>query len=94
MPVILESNCSRVVHAFNSSKEDRSECAFHVKEGKDLMQLLQEVEIVQVNRERNSAAYFLAQLARRNMHSTVWLRQVPSCIANKLILIVLCLPNQ
>ena len=46
-----------MVHAFNSSKEDRSEFAFHVKEGKDLMQLLQEVEIVQVNRERNSAAY-------------------------------------
>jgi len=83
MPVILESDCSRVVHAFNSSKEDRSEFAFHVKEGKDLMQLLQEVEIVQVNRERNSAAHLLAQLARRNVHSAVWLRQVPSCIAKQ-----------
>ena len=72
-----------MVHAFNSSKEDRSEFAFHVKEGKDLMQLLQEVEIVQVNRERNSAAHLLAQLARRNLHSAVWLRQVPSCIAKQ-----------
>ena len=83
MPVIIESDCSRVVHVFNTSKEDRSEITFHVKEGKDLMQLMQEVEIVQVNRERNSAAHLLAQLARRNMHSAVWLRQVPSCIAKQ-----------
>jgi hypothetical protein len=28
-------------------------------------------------------AHMLAQLARRNMHSAVWLRQVPTCIAQQ-----------
>ena len=46
MPVIIESDCSWVVHVFNTSKEDRSEIAFDVKEGKGLMQLMQKVEIV------------------------------------------------
>jgi len=74
MPVIIESYCSRVVRAFKTSKEDRS----RIKEGKDLLQVLQEVEIVQVNHEQKSAENLLAQLARRNMHSAIWLRQVSS----------------
>ena len=60
--------------AFKTSKEDRS----RIKEGKDLLQVLQEVEIVQVNHEQKSAENLLAQLARRNMHSAIWLRQVSS----------------
>jgi ribonuclease HI len=86
MPVIIESDCSRVVHALKTSKEDKSELAFHIREGKELMQIMQEVEIVQVKCERNSAAHLLAQLARRNTHSAVWLRQVPSCIAQQVVL--------
>ena len=86
LPVLLESDCSRVVKAFKSTMEDRSEIAFQIREGKELVHLLQEVQFVQVNRERNSAAHVLAQLARRNVHSAVWLRQVPSCIAQLVVL--------
>jgi hypothetical protein len=41
-------------------RKDRSEIAFHISEGKNLMQVLQEVEIVQVNREQHYGAYVSA----------------------------------
>ena len=36
--------------------------------------------MAKVKREYNLVANELAQLARRNMHSAVWLRRVPACV--------------
>jgi hypothetical protein len=46
------------------------------------MQLFLEVKIHQVKREHKKVAHELPQLASRNVHSTVWLRQYPECIGN------------
>jgi hypothetical protein len=42
---------------------------------------MQEVQVTQVNCERNMVAHTLVQLARKNVHSAVWSRQVPLVFA-------------
>jgi hypothetical protein len=49
----------------------------HVKEGKEVMRVLQKVEMHQVNREQNSMAHLLAQLAR-TVHTAVCFSQIPN----------------
>ena len=75
-----------MIHAFKTSKEDRFEIAFHIKQGKNLKQVSHEVEIVHVNSERNYVAHLLVQLACRNMHYADRLKQVPTCIAQQVAL--------
>ena len=60
-------------NALETSKYDRSEITFHAyacKEGTEVMRVLPKVEMHQVNRERNSMAHLLAQLAR-SLHTAV-----------------------
>lgn len=79
-PVFIESDCARVVNAFQNKKMDKSEIGFIVAEGKELSRLLGEWKIVQVKRACNQVANELAALARRNTHSAVWLEQAPACV--------------
>ena len=79
-PIILESDCARVVQALSSKSVDRSEISFIVAEGKELSQLLMELKIVKVSRDCNKVTNELAVLARRNTHSAVWLDQAPTCV--------------
>jgi len=81
-PIILESDCARVVQALSSKSVDRSEISFIVAEGKELSQLLMELKIVKVSRDCNKVANELAALARRNTHSAVWLGQAPACVTD------------
>lgn len=66
--VIVESDCSRVVHAICRG-EDRSDIGFIVAEARELAQLLLELKVVLVKRECNTVANELAQLARRIVHT-------------------------
>ncbi|KAG2622145.1 hypothetical protein PVAP13_3NG281941 [Panicum virgatum] len=78
-PVIVESDCIRIVQAMQA-KEDRSALRFILLEVKDQARMLSEWRMAKVKRECNLVANELAQLARRNMHSAVWLRRVPACV--------------
>ena len=79
-PVMLETDCARVAMALCADREDRSYIGFLIAEGKRVMNLLDRVDIVKVNRESNQVAHELAQLARKNTHTAVWLRQAPACV--------------
>lgn len=57
-PVILESDCARIVGALQK-KEDRLEICFHVVEALEQAQLLSEWRVAQVKRECNSVANHL-----------------------------------
>lgn len=77
-PVIVESDCARIVHALQRDM-DRSDIGFIVSEAKELTKLLVEWKVVLVKRECNAVANSLARLARRNAHTAVWLGQAPVC---------------
>lgn len=79
-PIILQSDCSRVVASLTSIKEDRSEIGFLIQEAKELMAIMPQVKVQKVRREQNIISHELANLARRDVHTAVWLRQVPACI--------------
>ena len=67
--VIIESDCSRVVSALQSTKTDALEYSFVIQEVKEYAQMLREWKIVQVKRECNRVAHELASLAKRNTHT-------------------------
>ncbi|OEL23485.1 hypothetical protein BAE44_0015498 [Dichanthelium oligosanthes] len=80
-PVIIESDCARVVAALQSKSMDKSTLSFVVTEGKELSQLLSKWRMSQVKREGNQVANELALLARRTVHSAVWLGNSPACVS-------------
>jgi len=80
-PVIVESDCARIVQALQA-EEDRSALSFILLEAKDHARMLPQWRIAKVKRECNSVANELAQLARRNMHSAVWLGRALACVAD------------
>ena len=61
-------------------KKDSSSLSFIFKEALKHAQLLEKWRVQKVKRECNFVAHELAQLARRNRHTAVWLRQAPACI--------------
>lgn len=82
--VIIESDCARIVQAIQHG-EDRLDIAFVVvAEARELSQLLLECKISLVRRDCNVVANDLAQLARRTVHSAVWLAQAPACVSDRL----------
>jgi hypothetical protein len=83
-PVIFETDCARVCKAM-SSKEDRSDFSFVILEAKEHAQALDEWRVSQVKRECNLIAHELAQLARRESDSTIWLACVPRCVTDLVI---------
>ena len=78
-PIIVESDCARVVEAMRK-KKDSSSLSFIFKEALEHAQLLETWRVEKVKRECNFVAHNLAQLARRNRHIAVWLRQAPACV--------------
>jgi hypothetical protein len=83
-PVIFETDCARVCKAM-SSKEDRSDFSFVILEAKEHAQALDEWRVSQVKRECNLIAHELAQLARRESDSAIWLGRVPRCVTDLVI---------
>lgn len=81
--VILESDCARVVQALQRGS-DRSDIGFVIAEARELAQVLVEWKVALVKRECNAIANELAQLARRNSHTAVWLGQAPACVMDLL----------
>lgn len=80
-PVIIESDCSRIVQALRSGS-DRSELCIVMVEARALAQLLVEWRVDLVKRECNKVANELAHLARRNTHTAVWLGHAPACVVD------------
>jgi ribonuclease HI len=82
-PVIIESDCARVVKALQGLV-DYSDISFIIVESKDHGQLQVDCKVVEVEREReresNLVANELSHLARRNTHSVVWLGTAPACV--------------
>ena len=78
-PVIVETDCARLIQALEA-KEDRSSIRFLLAEIKDQAQLLPEWRVDKVKRECNLVAHELAHLARRNIHTAVWLGRTPACV--------------
>jgi ribonuclease HI len=78
-PVIIESDCARIVQAMKE-REDRSAISFILMEAKDQARLLPEWRVAKVRRECNLVANDLAQLAKRSMHTAVWLGRAPACV--------------
>ena len=73
-----------MVETLQGKKEDRSETCFITREAKELARLLVDWKVNKVKREGNNVANDLAQLARRNTHTAVWLRQAPMCVTDLL----------
>jgi ribonuclease HI len=78
-PVIIESDCARIVQAMKE-REDRSAISFILMEAKVQARLLPEWRVAKVRRECNLVANDLAQLAKRSMHTAVWLGRAPACV--------------
>jgi hypothetical protein len=76
-PVIIESDCVRVVKAMKE-KKDLSDLSFIFAEAFDHAQLLSSWRVVKVNRDFNQVANELAIFARRNSHTAVWVGQAPA----------------
>jgi hypothetical protein len=76
-PVIIESDCVRVVKAMKE-KKDLSDLSFIFAEAFDHAQLLSSWRVVKVNRDFNQVATELAIFARRNSHTAVWVGQAPA----------------
>lgn len=77
--MVVESDCARIVKALQR-KEDRLEISFIIVEAVELSQLLENWKVSLVKRESNLVANELALLARRNLHTAVWLRKAPACV--------------
>jgi ribonuclease HI len=77
VPVIIESDCVRVVKAMKE-KKDLSDLSFIFAEAFDHAQLLSSWRVVKVNKDFNQVANELAIFARRNSHTAVWVGQAPA----------------
>ena len=86
-PVIVESDCARMVHAMKE-KEDRSAVSFILLEAGHQARMLSQWKVAKVKRECNLVANDLANLARRNTHTAVWLGRAPACVEDTLRKIV------
>ena len=71
-PVIVETDCARIVQAMGA-QEDRSSLSFVIAEAKTQARVLVDWRVAKVKRECNLVAHELAHLARRNIHSAVWI---------------------
>ena len=89
-PVIIESDCARIVQALRE-REERSAISFILSEARDHATMLEDWSVVKVKRECNRVANELAHLARRSMHTTVWLGRAPACV--EAIVVSDCTPS-
>ncbi|WVZ55445.1 hypothetical protein U9M48_006105 [Paspalum notatum var. saurae] len=72
-PVVLESDCARMVKALRAADTDKSDICFLIAEAREFGSTLPEWRVSKVKREDNCVAHELAQLARHNTSTAVWL---------------------
>ncbi|WVZ77211.1 hypothetical protein U9M48_025103, partial [Paspalum notatum var. saurae] len=65
-PVVLESDCARLVKALQAADVDKSEMYFLIAEAREFGGTLPAWRVSKVKREDNRVAHELAQLARQN----------------------------
>ena len=78
--MVLETDCARMANIMQAKGEDRLELCFLITEIREVGQSLPGWRAVKVKREVNRVAHELAQLARQNTKTEVWLGQTPACV--------------
>lgn len=76
-PIVLESDCLTAIQMINSKERCLSELAFVVREVRDLMNGDREILLRKIHRSQNHASHSLANKARAEPSSIIWLN--PNC---------------
>jgi hypothetical protein len=80
LPIIVETDCSQVVAAVNSSKQDRSSVLFWVDELKALVNQDRVCKFVKVERSQVRVSHVLANSARAERRNAFWLGSGPEAV--------------
>jgi ribonuclease HI len=80
LPIIVETDCSQVVAAVNSSKQDRSSVLFWVDELKALVNQDRVCKFVKVERSQVRVSHVLANSARAERRNAIWLGSGPEAV--------------
>jgi ribonuclease HI len=91
--ILMESDCAGLVTAVLETGQDRSYLTQIISEIKFLMQGTRVISFVKVDRTQNRVSHCLANLARADSRTMVWLGAGPECVHQALDLDLLVSPD-
>lgn len=81
--IALELDCSVLVAAIKGTSQDRSSIAHLVTDIRDLVNATRRFSIVKVDRTQNRASHCLANYARTEARTAVWLGSGPEVLSQE-----------
>jgi ribonuclease HI len=85
LPIIVETDCVGLITAINNGSQDRSSIRHIISEIKLLANGTTNVSFVKVDRSQNRVSHCLANFARTESRTMVWIGSGPDCLAQALV---------